>query len=109
MPLLGGVAVREPERGPVPVIMARTTEADRVGAAWCTTASGERKTQWEAFAPSILTPVSSEATISACRKAEMALLCPPANRPCARRSRFIRPPWLRCSPNRSDKAPCSRS
>src|SRR4051794_29450793 len=47
--------------------MSRTTEAARVGAAWCTTASGERNTQWSAFAPSILTPVSSEAPSAACQ------------------------------------------
>ncbi len=55
------------------------------------------------------TRVKPESRLPARRRAETAVSRPPAKRCCPRRSRFINPPWLSVSPNRSDNAPCSRS
>ena len=58
---------------------------------------------------SMRTPVSSEATTMARRRVETASSRPERKRFCARWSRFISPPWLSVSPNRSDSAACNRS
>ena len=57
-----------------------------------------------AVEPSMRTPVSSQATTAARRRAESAASRPGAKRACARRSMAISPPWLMVSPNRSDSA-----
>ena len=44
--LLGGVAVRDPNRRPMPFIISRTTIAPRVDKAVCTTAWAKWNTQW---------------------------------------------------------------